>query len=165
MMWTYGGHPMNESVKKRFLSKVAKFPNDPCWYWIGYISRGGYGRFGVTTKIEGKKSKDAHRVSWELHFGAIPKGLYVCHRCDVRACVNPKHLFLGTNDDNMKDMIKKGRCPRGTGRYNSKLSPRKIKTIKKLLAKNIPQAKIASCFKVSQSLISNIKQGKTWKHI
>ena len=72
-------------------------PNTGCWLWLGFISPDGYG-----TRL-------AHRRAWELARGPIPDGMLVCHRCDVRHCVNPDHLFLGTHLDNMRDMIRKGR--------------------------------------------------------
>lgn len=83
----------------RFFLKVA-FGVADCWFWVGARHRLGYGLFN------GRK---AHRASWEIHCGAIPAGMSVLHRCDVRNCVNPAHLFLGTQADNMRDMVAKGR--------------------------------------------------------
>ena len=76
-----------------------------CWVWIGAIDRGGYGKLHFAGKL-----KKAHRLAYELSTGEIAAGLLVLHRCDVRRCCNPAHLFLGTNVENIEDMIAKGRA-------------------------------------------------------
>ncbi len=95
----------NERVTllERFESKWTPEPNTGCWLWIGSIDTGGYGSIRIG------KLKIASRVSYELHVGPIPDGMCVCHRCDVRSCVNPAHLFLGTHKANMDDKSQKGR--------------------------------------------------------
>lgn len=102
----------------RFHQKYIPEPNTGCWLWTDAPNRKGYGELVV-----GKKVLRAHRVSWFLHFGEIKEGLHVLHKCDTPACVNPCHLFLGTNSDNMIDKKLKGRatshesnktrCPKG----------------------------------------------------
>jgi hypothetical protein len=89
--------------EKRFWRFVKKM-RASCWLWAGGRQAQGYGAFG-----NGERVVYAHRFSWQLHNGPIPKGLNVLHRCDVPPCVNPKHLFIGTHADNMRDKIKKSR--------------------------------------------------------
>ncbi len=90
------------TVQDRIESRINKDISD-CWLWQGGLCK-GYGHI----KIAGK-TKKVHRVYWEILNGPIPDGLFVCHNCDIRNCVNPTHLFVGTHTDNMQDMIKKGR--------------------------------------------------------
>ena len=80
---------------------------DECWEWQGYRNKKNYG----VTRIGGRNSKAflAHRLSWTIHFGEIPHGMHVCHKCDNPPCVNPNHLFIGTNQDNIMDRVAKGR--------------------------------------------------------
>lgn len=99
------GHDVR-SVARRFWAKVRK--TESCWLWTGAIqSATGYGALQVGT--HGRPRAGAtHRLSWEMHFGPIPEGMDVCHACDVRSCVNPAHLFLGSRLDNMRDSKAKG---------------------------------------------------------
>jgi hypothetical protein len=90
------------SIEERFFEKVTK--TDSCWLWTGAISSTGYGSFRI-----GQKIVRTHRYSYLMHIGEIPQSFEVCHTCDVRACVNPEHLWVGTKSDNMKDMFAKGR--------------------------------------------------------
>ena len=103
----------------------------------------------------------AHRFSYQLHYGAIPDGLFVCHKCDNRGCVRPEHLFVGTAKDNTADMLKKGRARGGT----PKLTTNEIKNIKEMLIHGVLQKNIANKFGVSISCISAISVGIRHKHV
>lgn len=93
----------NLSLLERFERKFSKAGG--CWEWTNYKNKKGYGQIMVSRGVY----KLAHRISYEFYIGDIPSGLFVCHKCDNPSCVNPEHLFIGTHDDNMLDMTKKGR--------------------------------------------------------
>jgi HNH endonuclease len=105
----------------RFWAKVAR--GESCWLWLGYCKPNGYGSIGLGGRAEGKDY--AHRVAWRLAYGAIPDGLYVCHRCDTPACCRPDHLWLGTHAENLGDMRAKGRGATGD-RHGSRTRPDRV---------------------------------------
>lgn len=140
----------------RFWEKVRR--TDGCWLWTGAKMPSGYG----SASVGRQKHQSAHRASWEIHFGAIPPGIQVCHHCDNRLCVRPDHLFLGTPKDNIQDMISKDRHSRGERRRNHKLTDSVVRIIRDSRLSNVALAKR---FGVSPSAVSNARARKTWKHV
>ena len=156
---------MKEHPEELFWRHVDKRGPDECWEWQGFKDR-GYGQFKL-----GDTTIRAHRVAYAIQDGyesglrEIPKGMYVCHRCDNPACCNPKHLFLGTAQDNSSDMIDKGRSIKGyligEENPNSKLTLEQAKEIK---ASADTMMVLAERFGVSFGAIQSIKSGRTWIH-
>jgi hypothetical protein len=97
---------MLKSLEQKFWERVVKLDKESCWVWLGSKTQKGYGRLPVET-LPKKKTKEAHRISWEIHFGEIEKGPCICHHCDNPICVNPNHLFKGTTNDNIQDAVRK----------------------------------------------------------
>ena len=140
-------------------------PND-CWGWNGSY-RAGYG--SVNLWKDGRKTTEgAHRVSYQLHVGQIPPGMFVCHTCDNRVCSNPNHLFLGTNADNMRDMRAKGRWriidpARGERISLAKLTAADIRAIR--ADTNTNNHRTAARYGVAPQTIWKIRHHLTWRHI
>ena len=137
-------------------------PNSGCWLWIGALGCFGYGRARWK-----KKAMGAHRFSWFVHYGAIPDGLCVLHRCDVRCCVNPDHLFLGTHKDNTADMDRKGRRPKDSVQKGSRHPLAKLtdEDVKFILTSPLLGTEVAKKLGVNKVTIYNIRNGHRWKHI
>lgn len=146
---------------RRFWDKVDK--SGDCWLWTAGCFSNGYGQFRFKGKMWG-----AHRASWVLHNGPIPEGLHVCHKCDVKNCVNTEHLFLGTRADNMRDMVEKGRIKvaRGEAHCRSKLTEKDVLEIRDLYATgNVFQKELGVRFGISRQMISFIVRRVSWTHV
>ena len=145
----------------RFIAKVRKDPTSDCWNWIGSKDSHGYGQIYIYTGHKKRKVIPAHRASWLIYNGIFLDTLCVLHKCDNPACVNPKHLFLGTKADNSADMIAKNRQKKGEDLPQSKLSWTQVHAIKNC---DLPQYEIAAIAGISQAQVSFIKSGKRWKN-
>lgn len=159
---------------KRFWDKVKK--GDSCWEWQAAQDGFGYGRFG----FRGCNQR-AHRVSWILHFGSVPIGLCVLHKCDNPRCVNPEHLYLGTKKDNARDRERRERgnhasgsrhgchthlgMRRGSRNGRAKLDPKKVRSIRKKYEGGVRKIDLARLYDVSDAVINSVVQRKSWSHV
>jgi hypothetical protein len=156
----------------RFWAKVDKNgpvpPHVPelgnCWIWTGATGYWGYGRLSLN-----KRWSTAHRMSFELAYGAIPEGKFILHRCDTPACVRPDHLRLGTPQENTRDMYEKGRAgfagPKGEDNSHAKLTEQEVIAIRQRFARGELIRRLAVEYQVTVSTLSNIVNGRTWKHV
>jgi hypothetical protein len=159
-----------KSSLERFHEKYIK--NKNCWEWIGTKIKSGYGQIAAKGKLI-----LSHLFSYELYYGEFNKKLHVLHKCDNPSCVNPDHLFLGTDRDNSLDCRLKGRDTcfkkgqkslvdnRGSKSGKAKLNEEKVKDIKYRLQSNETIASIARFYCISSSIISGIKHGYRWSHV
>jgi hypothetical protein len=152
---------MKLTLKEKFMARVRQDPVTGCWLWTAHISGDGYGCANFS-----HQQRKAHRLAWQLFRGKIPIRKIVCHKCDVRACVNPDHLFLGKPAENAADMKRKGRSRSGEKSPSCKLSAETVLKIKALLAEDRwYMTEIARQFGISHQTVSDIKKGKRWQHV
>lgn len=152
-----------KSVRDRYYSMISTRHDSECWRWLHAKNEGGYGLIQI-----GRTSRFAHRVSWILHRGRIPEGMCVLHRCDNPECTNPKHLFLGTHADNMRDMKEKGRGRSAIGEESSaaKLTEKMVKEIRAKRQEHGRKYKhLAKEYGVSDVAIRAVCIGRTWRHV
>jgi len=164
---------MNKATTQRFWSKVKK--TETCWLWQASKRNKGYGAFVWCKNGEVVQGR-AHRFSWEIHNGAIPNGMCVLHKCDVPACVNPEHLFLGTKADNNNDMVMKGRhVPggtyvkgnylRGTDHHAAKMTPALVRDMRKDRNIGMSYSMLSKKYNIGISATWRICKRKAWAHI
>ena len=146
-----------EPAFDRFMRYALPEPNSGCWLWTSSTYHGGYGRLFADGKVQ-----KAHRLSWQFFQGEIPKGKFVCHKCDNPPCVNPEHLFLGEAADNNHDMMRKGRAVflKGSRHGGSKLTEADVIKIR---ADTRIDKLIAPEYGVHRGTINYIKRRKWWK--
>lgn len=144
------------SALKRFNEKHEPVTEAGCWIWTASCLPKGYGWFydGGTVL--------AHRWAYEYFIGPVPNEMCVCHKCDNPACVNPDHLFLGTQADNVADQVQKNRQVFGERNGNGKLTDEQVRAIRR---SNGSQSEIAERFGIDRSLVSLIRSGKRWAHL
>ena len=157
-------HKYTTSDVLRFQEHV-KISESGCHEWYGAIQSNGYG----VLRVDGKPML-SHRISWELENDSVPKGMCVLHRCDNRRCVNPEHLFVGTQADNMRDAVSKGRMGnknpmKGEGHARSRLTEDDVRAIRCAHESGETNSSIARRYDVSGTHIGYIVNRKLWKHI
>lgn len=163
------GHPVRfldthrgvDSLLEKFNAGIDKGSPDECWLWKG----GNTGRYGrIKTR---SVSIAAHRASYQIHFGTIPEGMFVCHHCDNPRCVNPNHLFLGTPLDNMRDKTEKGRGRYLHGEENpiSRLTSKQVTEVRSRAKNGERQSHLAREFGICQATVSEIVLYKIWRHV
>jgi hypothetical protein len=147
--------------EQRFWSKVDRRGPDECWRWTARLDTGGYGTFALKGRGPGKQGR-AHRIAWELHNGrSFPEGMFACHSCDNRWCVNPLHIWPGTPADNSRDARDKGRLLT----VNRKLSDDAVRTIRKELADGTAKNALARRFGVNPCAIACISRGESYRDV
>jgi hypothetical protein len=158
MTGAFRGIPYQERL---FMAFKMGGPDD-CWECNAPSAKKHYGRL----RKDGSLVK-MHHAMWEHAHGPVPDRLHVLHSCDNRACVNPAHLFLGTHTDNMQDCEAKGRRPHPVGEENpaAKLTARKVKAIRRLLASGATCALLAREYGVTDVLVGHIKRRRIWAHV
>lgn len=152
-----GVAPRTEIEKRSKFLTGFDTPVGKCWEWKLHRDANGY---GITVRVNG--SRLAHRAALYFKLGKLPKDQCVLHRCDNPPCVNPDHLFIGSHLDNMLDMKSKNRNEKGQRRYNAKL---KDSDIPKIREDGRSHSKIAATFGVTRTIITNIKNRKSWQHV
>lgn len=153
------------SDRCRLYSKVDKTPGQgpkgECWEFQGAKHKFGYGMIN-RSGMKASEVTTAHAYAWEIENGTVPDSLYVCHRCDNPACCRPEHLFLGTHQDNVDDMVGKARNVYGTRHVRAKLTE---DDVERILEDSRSARKIAEEYGVSRQLIDGIRSGQRWSHV
>jgi hypothetical protein len=155
-------HRTATNPAERLMRHVAISANG-CWDFTGRLTMDGYGEL-VDVRSGARRTVRAHRLSFETNCGPIPDGLHVLHRCDNRKCVNPAHLYCGTNSDNIRDRVARHRSARNVGQLNgrSKITANIASDIRARAASGESRASIARSIGVSKAQITRIVNNKQW---
>ncbi|MFN8996034.1 MAG: HNH endonuclease signature motif containing protein [Pseudomonadota bacterium] len=153
-----GSKAIPKDALQRLLSKTEPAPGG-CMLYTGCVQSNGYARATVN-----RKTDYAHRHVYRLAKGPIPKGMDVCHSCDMRRCISSDHLFLGTRLDNMRDAVRKGRQAKGNRLPNAKLSPSVVRAARLASALGASTREIALAADVERSTMRSALKGHTWRH-
>jgi len=155
---------MKKSLVDRFWDKFDR-PEDGCWEWTAGLNKSGYGYVARGHYLGcGQQYILAHRLSWMLFKGPIPDGIFVCHKCDNRKCVNPEHLFIGTPHDNIKDCVRKNRNSRLEKHHTAKLNRDQVQQIKDLvLIHGMTRKEAAKIYGISGRNAGQIVKGEIWR--
>lgn len=146
-----------KTIAERLFMYSIPEPNSGCYLWLGTLSGSGYGQLWL-----GGKMHNAHRLAYATAIGPIPAGMHVCHKCDNRPCINPGHLFLGTNIDNIADKMRKGRHRGASGEANAhrKLNSQQVAEIRLSTERT---GKLADRYGVASNTIWRIRNDRTWR--
>ena len=178
-IWIRPAALSNPGYADAFWARVEKWPGrgpkGDCWEWTGFVDPSPKSGYGIVV-CDGKVQR-AHRVAWQITRGPIPIGLQVLHSCDHRPCVNPAHLFLGTNLDNVQDKVRKGRHPRGleaamysnprrgSDNWHSRFSDEQILAMRAMYAAGAKCVEVARKFEVKGHICNMILHGRRWAHL
>lgn len=162
-MTTHQEYIVDAAIETKFWDRVVK--TNACWGWIGAVGSFGYGQL----YLGHGKLRRAHRVSWEIHYGPIPRGKHVCHHCDNPPCPRPDHLFIGTHADNMADKAMKGRnvnTPQlGEDHWKATITEADVIAMRLLKTGGMPTSEIANHFKMSYRNTWLIVTRRGWRHV
>jgi hypothetical protein len=151
----------NISLQEKFDSRYIPEPNSGCWLWLATLGNEGYGQIVAFNK----RVSLAHRLSWELHTGEDPGEFKVCHRCDNRICVNPEHLFLGSDAENVADKVNKNRHAKGIKIHNAVLNDGIVRDMRRDWCSGETVASISRKYGFSHSATRSAVNRITWKHV